>query len=161
MTALWLAPVEPADQRPDRPGGRGPALCVVARGAEGPAPAVAEWFGGRDEVAARPLVFDDRPESRRRVSPAVRRRRTLLGLMALLLVGLALPLSGTGGHSHTTGSALAETGGPVGYTARPGDTLWTIAERVDPHVDPRPLVARLAAQTGSDRVVPGERIVLP
>ena len=30
---------------------------------------------------------------------------------ALLLLALALPLSGTGGHSHPTGSALAETGG--------------------------------------------------
>jgi hypothetical protein len=49
----------------------------------------------------------------------------------------------------------------VTYTVRPGDTLWTIAERVDPSADPRPLVARLAAQTGSDNVVPGERIVLP
>ena len=81
--------------------------------------------------------------------------------MGLLLVGLALPLSGTGGHSHPTGSALAETGHPVAYTVQPGDTLWSIAERVDPTSDPRPLVARLAAQTGSDNVVPGERIVLP
>jgi hypothetical protein len=81
--------------------------------------------------------------------------------MGLLVVGLALPLSGTGGNSHATGSALAETGHPVTYTVRPGDTLWTIAERVDPSADPRPLVARLAAQTGSDNVVPGERIVLP
>jgi hypothetical protein len=81
--------------------------------------------------------------------------------MGLLLVGLALPLSGTGGHSHATGSAPAETGSPVIYTVRPGDTLWTIAERVDPSADPRPLVAQLSAQTGSDTVVPGERIILP
>ncbi len=74
---------------------------------------------------------------------------------------LALPLSGTGGHSHAAGSAPAETGGAATYTVQPGDTLWTIAERVDPTADPRPLVARLAAQTGSDTVVPGERIVLP
>jgi hypothetical protein len=81
--------------------------------------------------------------------------------MAVLLVALALPLSGTGGHSHATGSALAGTAGPVEYTVQPGDTLWTIAERVDPGADPRPLVARLAAQTGSDTVVPGERVTLP
>jgi hypothetical protein len=81
--------------------------------------------------------------------------------MGLLLVGLALPLSGTGGNSHATGSALAETGAPVSYTVRPGDTLWTIAERVDPSADPRPIVAQLSAQTGSDTVVPGERIILP
>ena len=81
--------------------------------------------------------------------------------MGLLLVALALPLSGTGGHSHPIGSALAETGQPVAYTVQPGDTLWSIAERVDPSGDPRPLVARLAAQIGSDTVVPGEQLVLP
>jgi LysM repeat protein len=81
--------------------------------------------------------------------------------MALLLVGLALPLGGTGGHSHATGSVLAGTTRPVDYTVRPGDTLWTIAQQVDPTSDPRPLVARLASQTGSEQVVPGERIVLP
>jgi LysM repeat protein len=81
--------------------------------------------------------------------------------MGLLLLALALPLSGTGGYSHPAGSALAETGRPVAYTVRPGDTLWSIAERVDPSADPRPLVAQLAARLGSDTVVPGERIVLP
>jgi hypothetical protein len=82
-------------------------------------------------------------------------------VIGLLLLALALPLSGTGGNSHATGSALAETGRPVSYVVQPGDTLWSIAERVDPTGDPRPLVARLAAQTGSDTVVPGERLVLP
>jgi len=81
--------------------------------------------------------------------------------MGVLLGVLALPLSGTGGHSHPTGSALAEKTGPVTYVVQPGDSLWSIAERVDPSGDPRPLMARLAAQTGSDTVVPGERVVLP
>ena len=99
---------------------------------------------------------------RRRASMAVRRRRTLLATMAVLVVALALPLSGTGGHSHATGSALAESpGATTTYTVKPGDTLWTIAERANPTGDPRPLVAKLAAQTGSDSVVPGERIVVP
>jgi hypothetical protein len=92
---------------------------------------------------------------------AVRRRRTLLAVMGLLLIGLALPLSGTGGHSHATGSALPESASPFVYTVQPGDTLWSIAQRVDPSADPRPLVAKLAAQTGSDTVVTGERITLP
>jgi LysM domain len=92
----------------------------------------------------------------------VRRRRTLLAATAVLVVALALPLSGTGGHSHATGSTPAETGGMTStYTVQPGDTLWTIAERVDPSADPRPLVAKLTAETGSDSVVPGERINLP
>ena len=95
------------------------------------------------------------------VSPEVRRRRTLLAVIGLLLIALALPLSGTGGYSHPAGSALAETRGPVVYTVQPGDSLWSIAERLEPAADPRPLVAKLAAQTGSETVTPGERIVLP
>jgi hypothetical protein len=99
--------------------------------------------------------------SRRRVSPAVRRRRALLAGAGLLVIGLALPLGGTGGSSHATGSALAENGRTVEYTVRPGDSLWSIAERVDPTGDPRPLVAKLASQTGSYGVQPGERIAVP
>jgi nucleoid-associated protein YgaU len=131
----------------------------------------AEWPGGT--TGLRLVEAGDRPGDRRhrRSAPAgvrptrlpleVRRRRTLLAAMAVLLVALALPLSGTGGHSHPAGSTLAETGRPVVYTVQPGDTLWSIAARVDPSADPRPLVATLASQTGSDTVVPGERIVLP
>jgi LysM domain len=96
----------------------------------------------------------------RRVPPEVRRRRTLLVVMGVLLGVLALPLSGTGGHSHPIGSALP-VAGPITYVVQPGDSLWSIAERVDPSGDPRPLMARLALQTGSDTVVPGERVVLP
>ena len=82
-------------------------------------------------------------------------------MIGLLLVALALPLSGTGGRSHAIGSARVETLAKGEYTVQPGDTLWTIAERADPSADPRPLVAQLAQQTGSDTVHPGERIALP
>ena len=99
--------------------------------------------------------------SRRRVSPTVRRRRLLLAVAGLLVIGLALPLGGTGGRSHAAGSALAETGRTVEYIVQPGDTLWSIAERVKPTGDPRPLVAQLASQTGSYNVQPGERIAVP
>jgi hypothetical protein len=102
-----------------------------------------------------------RPAPRLRVSLEVRRRRTLLVLMALLLGVLALPLGGAGGTSHAPGSALAGTGHPAAYVVRPGDTLWTIAERFDPTGDPRPLVARMEAQLGTDTVVPGEEVRLP
>lgn len=163
MTALWLSS-DPSLDRPagDRApsGGGDPGLRLVRSGPARPE-AGDPWDTPDPWTPLISVVPDGRPATRRRVSPAVRRRRALLALMGLLLVGLALPLSGTGGNSHATGSALAETGAPVSYTVRPGDTLWTIAERVDPSADPRPLVAQLAAQTGSDTVVPGERITLP
>ncbi len=98
---------------------------------------------------------------RRGVPLEVRRRRILFVVMAGLSLALALPLSGTGGHSHPTGSARAEPVAPGVYTVQPGDTLWTIAARLDPSADPRPLVVQLAAQTGSETVVPGEKIDLP
>ncbi len=160
MTALWLDP----DVEPHGPVGPwdAPNLRLV-----GPCPAHRPdevELPGRDGY--RDLRLVERPERAardrgRRTSAAVRRRRTLVAAIAIFVVALALPLSGTGGHSHATGSAPAETGAGVAYTVQPGDTLWTIAERVDPTADPRPLVARLAAQTGSDSVVPGEHIDLP
>jgi LysM domain len=97
----------------------------------------------------------------RRTSPAVRRRRTLVVVTAILLIGLALPLGGTGGRSHVAGSALVGSQRAVEYTVQPGDSLWSIAVRVDPTGDPRPLVAHLASDTGSFTVEPGERIAVP
>ena len=157
MTALWLEP----DHRTAGPIApvRAPGLRLVGTV---PAPLGDPLVGEgtrRPHLAPVPDGAGHRP-GRPRASVAVRRRRTLLATTALLAVLLALPLSGTGGHSHPTGSAPAETQGAT-YTVQPGDTLWTIAERLEPTADPRPLVARLAAQTGSDTVVPGERIVLP
>jgi hypothetical protein len=121
----------------------------------GPSAGRADPPGTVGAIGARPAP------SRRRLSTEARRRRTLLAAMIVLVVALALPLSGTGGYSHAAGSALAETGRSVVYTVRPGDSLWSIATRVDPSADPRPLVERLAAETGSESVFPGERIVLP
>jgi hypothetical protein len=96
---------------------------------------------------------------------AVRRRHLLLAVLAVaLLACLALPWSGAGK------AALARPGPtPVGstlsphsvYVVQPGDTLWSIAERLDPQGDPRPTMATLAAQVGGDIVRPGERLVLP
>jgi hypothetical protein len=80
-----------------------------------------------------------------------------------LLAALALPWSGTGGSLATPGPALAGevVAHHAPYVVRPGDTLWSIASRLDPAADPRPVVARLAAQIGNETVVPGEQLLLP
>jgi hypothetical protein len=67
------------------------------------------------------------------------------------------------------GGPLAITGAPGGlqraaariWIVRPGDTLWSIAEAVDPRGDVRPLVDRLAAETGRTVLYPGEAISVP
>jgi hypothetical protein len=95
------------------------------------------------------------------VSVEVRRRRTLLAMMGLALALLAFPLSGSGGTSHTTGSASAAPLHPGTYVVRAGDSLWSIAERVDPSGDPRPIVSQLASELGTYTVVPGEQVTIP
>jgi LysM domain len=92
----------------------------------------------------------------------VRRRRLALGLLCgALLVLLALPISALGGRTVARSSSAITSATPQAYTVQPGDTLWTVAQRVDPGGDPRVLVAQLAAQTGSTTLIPGERLALP
>lgn len=100
--------------------------------------------------------------TRRRTSAAVRRRRIVLAVSCLLLIGLALPFGGSGRQtSKPIGSETLGHGNTSEYTVRPGDSLWTIAVRIDPSADPRPIVEELASQTGSYNVTPGERIEIP
>ena len=48
------------------------------------------------------------------------------------------------------------------YVVREGDTLWTIARRLAPGSDPRPVVDLLSAMNGVDagRLVPGQTLVV-
>lgn len=62
---------------------------------------------------------------------------------------------------------VAVTAGPAGGPAvrsvvvQPGDSLWSIARRIQPSGEVRDLVDRLVAAHGSSVIVPGERIALP
>lgn len=47
------------------------------------------------------------------------------------------------------------------YVVKPGDTLWTIAQRLAPDSDPRELVGQLSDAAGGADLVPGQRIELP
>ena len=99
------------------------------------------------------------------VAARIRRRRLVLGAAVVgMLVALALPWGGAGGHTLATpGPVLA--GATVthhaDYIVQPGDTMWSIAQRLDPGADPRVVVAQLQAQVGSDTLQAGERLRLP
>jgi LysM repeat protein len=47
------------------------------------------------------------------------------------------------------------------HVVQPGDSLWSIAARVDPGADPRPVVDELSADRGGRPLVPGEVVALP
>ena len=83
---------------------------------------------------------------------------TVVALLALLTVGALL----TGGLA-TAGTELGAAATAERVTGRPGETLWAIAEREAPGVDPRDTVAAIlelnrldssAGQAGSVLLLP-------
>jgi hypothetical protein len=74
-----------------------------------------------------------------------------------LVAALGAPIGALAGASGGPGGALMPG---ATYVVGPGDTLASIAARLAPG-DPGPLVAKMAAETGSQAVVPGEHLVLP
>ena len=87
------------------------------------------------------------------------RRRCLTLTVSLALVAVAW-----------AGPAVRALGSPetparvsrASYVVREGDTLWTIAQKLEPASDPRPIVDLLSAMNGVDagRLVPGQTLVV-
>ena len=104
-------------------------------------------------------------------SPAVnywRRRAVALMLVVALAAALGAGLGALGGAltaSEPPGSAptaLSRSSGSAAVVeVAPGDTLWTIARRLQPEGDLRPFVYRLAAAHGGATIRAGERILVP
>jgi nucleoid-associated protein YgaU len=95
------------------------------------------------------------------------RRRLLAGLAVLLLatvmwmavVGALSLLQGPASSSPTSAATAAvPPAAAEEYIVQPGDTLWTIAERLDPPGDLRPIVDELADRAGGAVLQSGQRI---
>jgi len=92
-------------------------------------------------------------------------RRLLPGVVTL--AALAGVWAGAGAMSASHAPRLDVLPGSVKapggylYVVRPGDTLWSIASRLEPGGDPRALVAQLEVQVPGGSLVPGRRLVLP
>lgn len=143
-----LRPAAPGErsegrQHPVRPG-------TSAERTPRPVPAT-----GRRPAAA-PLV---RPRSQglRRLLPGA---ATLAALSGLWFGASALASSAHHLDVHRLPGSVAVAGG-YSYVVLPGDTLWSIARRVEPGADPRALVAKLEAQVHGSVLRPGDRLLLP
>jgi hypothetical protein len=92
----------------------------------------------------------------RRLLPGVATLAALAGIWA----GAGV-LSSTQSHPLAVLPGSVKTPGGYMYVVKPGDTLWSIATRLDPSGDPRPLVAQLTHQVRGGELLPGSRLDLP
>jgi nucleoid-associated protein YgaU len=100
-----------------------------------------------------------RPVARRGARPSAAtfwRRRLVAGAVGLAVLVMAGKAGAALGGSPL---AVPERGPAVTrHVVQPGDTLWSIAERLEPGRDPRPVVDTLTAARGNGALVPGEVI---
>ena len=100
-----------------------------------------------------------RPVARRGTRPSAAtfwRRRLVAGAVGLAVLVMAGKAGAALGGSPL---AVPERGPAVTrHVVQPGDTLWSIAERLEPGRDPRPVVDTLTAARGNGALVPGEVI---
>ena len=95
-------------------------------------------------------------------SVAVRRRRAALTLVVLVALGILLgagSLAGAGQAPATPRTQVrldATAVASATHVVQPGDTLWSVARRIQPDGDIRPLVARLRAAHGPGPLLPGQ-----
>lgn len=119
----------------------------------------------RRQVARRPAA-PAAPAPRTDSLRLTRRGRLLLSGVVLIFAVCALVLAGvvSGGVPASAGSEPGQAAVAERVTVRPGDTLWAIALRAAPGVDPRATVAAIldlnalesaAVEAGSVLLLPG------
>lgn len=132
-----------------------------------PVPREPEWEVYAPAPRTERLRVVDRPPSRRprltRGDRVRRRRLTVLIATAVLVIGVgaAAEALATDGQppSQVPVQPVSSTEEGV-YVVQPGDTLWSIARRLAPDADPRPLVEELRSRRGSVELQVGDRIEL-
>lgn len=104
-----------------------------------------------------------RPVAAPHVPPSTYRRRQALaaGFVATVVAVVSMVLGSLGDGSRSVPELHLTDSEAVTYIVQPGDTLWSIAARLDPGGDPRPLVERLAFENGGPRLRAGEMIAVP
>lgn len=90
----------------------------------------------------------------------------VVGLVVVLVLSLAIgngTLAALAPAPSSAGApaAAAATGGQATVVAQAGDTMWSIARRLQPTGDVRPLVDALVAANGGTALRPGQEVVVP
>lgn len=98
-------------------------------------------------------------------TPSVRLTRRGRALLVLLLAGLLLAAFSLGQQDTQAAPVGAGSGAaaPAVTTVQPGESLWSVAQRIAPENDPREVIAqirRLNDLTTSDLQV-GQHLLLP
>ncbi len=124
-------------------------------------PGVAERVRVRPELTLpeRVVTVHRRPRPRvtRSKGVAVYWRRRLIA--AALGLGIVLAATHAGAALGGTTTTAPERSPHVQRViVQPGDTLWTIAERLAPSADPRAVVDKIVAARGSADIKPGEAV---
>jgi len=90
-------------------------------------------------------------------------RRVVVVVVLALLAVVALRVAALGVSAAVASSATATNGAvaEVVHTTRPGDTLWGVAIRYAPEVDPRIAIDDLIALNGGAALQVGQRVLLP
>lgn len=96
----------------------------------------------------------------RATRPRRRRPARLVVLAALAAIVLCLAPRVGSAFGSVPASAPERGPEPVVYVVQPGDTLWSIARRLQPTGDVRPLVHRLERANGGARLQVGDRLTL-
>ena len=101
--------------------------------------------------------------SGQRLAPEVYRARRLaaLSLAFAMAVGVLLGVSSIGKQAAASRGDQLDSSNSITITVMPGDTLWGIAERLDPGSDPRSLVHELTTLAGKGVLQPGQSLVIP
>ncbi|HEY8093617.1 MAG TPA: LysM peptidoglycan-binding domain-containing protein [Acidimicrobiales bacterium] len=105
------------------------------------------------------------------VAPYQRRRLTVL-FAAVVAAALLIPAASRAAAAFRDVPAsvserrpapalTVEPGASGTYVVQPGDTLWSIARRLQPEGDVRPLVHRLIDVNGDTALEIGQRLALP
>jgi len=109
--------------------------------------------------SAAPCVSPTRRSARARAT--YQRRRVfavLLGVAILLMAGRAASAALGDDTLAVSGRPSTPTAELITTIVEPGDSLWSIAERLAPGRDPRPVVDALTEARGNAPLLPGETI---